>query len=79
MLIARVCPVMYIYIKHGGHWGYRGHILNMPQDVQSFIDRLSRHAPSNDTSAHKFLKHQQCTARGISAPCVHPIVGIIKL
>ena len=42
MLIARVCPVMCVYRKHGGQRGYRGHVLNLPQDVQGFVDKLPR-------------------------------------
>lgn len=40
MLIARTCPIMSVYRKHGGQRGYRGHVLNLPQDVQEFLDRL---------------------------------------
>ena len=40
MLIARVCPIMSVYWKHGGQRGYRGHVLNLPQDIQSFLNRL---------------------------------------
>ena len=42
MLIARACPIMAIYRKHGGQRGYRGHVLNLPQDVQGFLDHLPR-------------------------------------
>ena len=40
MLISRVCPIMRIYRKHGGQRGYKGHVLNLPQDVLSFLNRL---------------------------------------
>ena len=40
MLIARVCPIMSVYRKHGGQRGYKGHVLNLPQDIQSFLNRL---------------------------------------
>ena len=40
MLIARACPIMCVYHKHGGQRGYKGHVLNMPQDIQGFLDRL---------------------------------------
>ena len=40
MLIARACPIMSVYRKHGGQRGYKGHVLNMPQDIQGFLDRL---------------------------------------
>ena len=40
MLISRVCPIMRVYRKHGGQRGYKGHVLNLPQDVQSFLNRL---------------------------------------
>lgn len=28
------------YHKHGGQLGYTGHVLNLPQDIQHFIDKL---------------------------------------
>ena len=40
MLIARACPIMSVYRKHGGQRGYKGHVLNLPQDIQGFLDRL---------------------------------------
>ena len=40
MLISRVCPIMIVYRKHGGQRGYKGHVLNLPQDIQSFLNRL---------------------------------------
>ena len=40
MLISRVFPIMRVYRKHGGQRGYKGHVLNLPQDVQSFLNRL---------------------------------------
>ena len=40
MLIARACPIMCVYRKHGGQRGYKGHVLNLPQDIQGFLDRL---------------------------------------
>ena len=42
MLIARACPIMCVYHKHGGQRGYRGHVLNLPQDIQGFLNRLPR-------------------------------------
>ena len=40
MLIARACPIMCVYRKHGGQRGYKGHVLNLPQDIQTFLDHL---------------------------------------
>jgi hypothetical protein len=40
MLIARTCPIMSVYRKHGGQWGYKGHVVNLPQDLQGFLNRL---------------------------------------
>lgn len=40
MLIARACPIMCVYRKHGGQRGYKGHVLNLPQDIQGFLDKL---------------------------------------
>jgi hypothetical protein len=40
MLISRVCPIIRVYRKHGGQRGYKGHVLNLPQDIQSFLNRL---------------------------------------
>ena len=43
MLIARTCPLMSVYRKHGGQHGYKGHVLNLPQDIQGFLNRLPCH------------------------------------
>lgn len=40
MLIARTCPIMCIYCKHGGQRGYKGHVINFPQDIQGFLNKL---------------------------------------
>ena len=40
MLIARAFPIMCVYRKHGGQRGYKGHVLNLPQDVQGFLNPL---------------------------------------
>ena len=37
MLISAVMPIMSI---HHGQFGYRGHIINLPQDVVSFASSL---------------------------------------
>jgi hypothetical protein len=37
MLIARACPIMTVFRKHGGQ---RGHILNLSQDIQQFLYKL---------------------------------------
>ena len=36
MLIARACPTMCVYRKHGG----QRDVLNLPQDIQGFLDCL---------------------------------------
>ena len=40
VLIARTCPIMSVYRKHGGQWGYKGHVLNLPQDIHEFLQTL---------------------------------------
>ena len=40
LLIARTCPIMTVYHKHGGQLGYSGHVLNLPQNIQQFINKL---------------------------------------
>ena len=45
MLIARACPIMCIYRKHGDQRGYKGHVLNLPQDIKGFLTKL----PANVT------------------------------
>ena len=40
LLIARACPIMTVYHKHGGQLGYSGHVLNLPQNIQQFINKL---------------------------------------
>ena len=40
LLIARACPIMTVYHKHGGQLGYSGHVLNLAQNIQQFINKL---------------------------------------
>ena len=40
MLIARACPIMTIYRKHGGQRGYQGHVVDLPQNIQGLLNRL---------------------------------------
>ena len=67
MLIARACSIMCVYRKHGGQRGYRRHVLNLPQDIQGFLNRLPR-----NTAQLPYLiirrhgtdnKHRDCTVR----------------
>src|SRR4051794_38728929 len=43
MLIARVFPVMSVYRLRGRQHGYRGNVINFPQDVEEFATHLPRH------------------------------------
>ena len=42
MLISKVLPIMSIYRLPHSQFGYSGHILNVPQDVNSFVNELPR-------------------------------------
>ena len=46
MLISQVLPVMSIFCLPHGQYAYSGHILNLPQDDNSFIKNLP-HSPSD--------------------------------
>ena len=43
MLIARAHPIMSVYRRKGGQHGYSGHIINLPQDIQGFLNQLPCH------------------------------------
>ena len=43
MLISAVLPIMTIYHLPQGQYGYRGHVVNLPQDISSFANSLPRH------------------------------------
>ena len=45
MLISPVMPIMSVYQLPLGQCGYSGHVINIPQDVASFVRSLS-HMPS---------------------------------
>ena len=67
MLIARACPIMCVYRKHGGQRGYKGHGLNLPQDIQGFLSRLP---PNVAQLPHLVIRkhgadntHRDCTVR----------------
>ena len=42
MLISAVMPFMSVYHLPHGQYGYRGHVINMPQDVTQFASSLPR-------------------------------------
>ena len=48
MLIAQVFTVMSVYRLRGGQNGYRGNIINFPQDVHEFTKRLPQNPSSLD-------------------------------
>ncbi|EXX58668.1 uncharacterized protein LOC105316640 [Rhizophagus irregularis DAOM 181602=DAOM 197198] len=48
MLIARVFPMMLVYRLRGGQHGYRGNVINFPQNVQELATKLPRHPSSLD-------------------------------
>jgi hypothetical protein len=43
MLIAKAFTVMSVYKLRGGQYGYRGNVINFPQDIHEFATRLPRH------------------------------------
>ena len=46
ILIARAFPVLQVYIKAGGSYGYKGHVINLPNNVQHIADILP-HNPND--------------------------------
>ena len=42
MLISAVIPIMSVYRLPHGQYGYKGHVINLPQDVASFAKSLPR-------------------------------------
>ena len=43
MLISSVIPMISLYRLPHGQYGYNGHVINLHQDVPSFINKLPRH------------------------------------
>ena len=43
MLISPVIPMISLYRLPHGQYGYNGHVINLPQDVASFVNTLPRH------------------------------------
>ena len=46
MLISPIIPMMSVYRLPHRQYSYSGHVINLPQDIASFVDSLPRH-PSN--------------------------------
>lgn len=46
MLISAVLPIMSVYRLPHGQYSYSGHVINLPQDIASFVNSLPR-LPSN--------------------------------
>ena len=42
MLISAVMPMMSVYRLPMGQYGYSGHVVNLPQNVSSFVTSLPR-------------------------------------
>ena len=42
MLISAVMPIMSVYRLPQGQYGYSGHVVNLPQDIASFVQSLPR-------------------------------------
>lgn len=70
MLIARACPIMTVYRKHGGQRGYSGHVLNLPQNIQHFLNKLPprinelpilqiKRTGANNTEAHFRVRREK--------------------
>ena len=55
MLIARACPIMCVFRLKGGQRGYSGHVLNLPQDLQGFLDKLP--CPVSDIPVIMIRRH----------------------
>ena len=50
MLIAQIAPMMNVFrLPSGRQYGYSGHVLNLPQDVQSVVNSLPRTASNLGT------------------------------
>ena len=48
MLISAVMPLMSIYRLPHGQYGYKGHVINLPQDITSFATSLPRNPKDLD-------------------------------
>lgn len=46
MLISPVIPMISLYRLPHGQYGYNGHVINLPQDVASFVNTLP-HYPND--------------------------------
>jgi hypothetical protein len=42
LMLCRVCPVVYVYRGTGGSLHSKGNVINIPQDVQTVANTLSR-------------------------------------
>ncbi len=57
LLISRIQPVMSIYCLPHGQYGYSNHILNLPQDVTTFINTLPANLMSSLLERKEQLTH----------------------
>ncbi|CAG8585309.1 10452_t:CDS:2, partial [Racocetra fulgida] len=64
MLIVQVFPIMVVYRLRGEQYGYRGNIINFPQDIEEFTTRLLWHPSSlNMLIVHRILNNSNTTDR----------------
>ena len=57
MLIARALPIMRVCIKPGGHRGYSGHCINLPQNITEIASALSRYPKDISVIVVKVITH----------------------
>ena len=62
MLIAQVFTVMTVYRLQGGQNGYRGNVINFPQDIQEFTKRLPRKPSTLDVLVVRRQSSNESTA-----------------
>ena len=58
MLISPIIPMMSMYKLPHGQYGYNGHVVNLPQNIATFIDSLPRHPTDLDIIV---VRQQQST------------------
>ena len=65
LLIARACPIMTVYRKHGGQLWYSGHVPNLQQNIQKFINNLPVKAVTRQGAANTYHNFRVCREKAL--------------
>ena len=82
-----VMPIMSVYRLPQGQYGYSGHVVNLPQDVASFVQSLPRLPSELDVivvrkeganNSHRDFRVRRAVVHSPVAGCTQPVLPLSR-